>query len=76
MNAKEMMAESDRLYAEVNARIQALDEFVESNDESSPDFLPQLQAHQEALALATKRWREYAPPRSRFWSFLARLFRR
>ncbi|MEP9320469.1 hypothetical protein ABKS89_25220 [Pseudomonas sp. LABIM340] len=48
MNAKDM-AESDRLYAAVNEKIRALDEFVESNDESSPDFLPQLKAHQEAL---------------------------
>ncbi|WP_440466983.1 hypothetical protein ACKI1H_27740 [Pseudomonas sp. YH-1] len=75
MNAKEM-AESDRLYAEINAKIRALDEFVESNDEDSPDFLPQLKAHQEALELANKRWHEYAPSRSRFWSFLAKLFRK
>jgi hypothetical protein len=74
MNAKEM-AESDRLYAEVNARMHALDEFVESNDDSSPDFLPQLKAHQEALELATKRWRESSRP-SRFWVFLAKLIRK
>lgn len=74
MNAKQM-AESDRLYAEVNARIQALDEFVESSDENAPDFPTQLKAHQEALELATKRWREYEPP-SRFWTFMAKLFRK
>ncbi|TLP78680.1 hypothetical protein FEA48_05630 [Pseudomonas nitroreducens] len=74
MNAKEM-AESDRLYAAVNEKIRALDEFVESNDESSPDFLPQLKAHQEALELAAKRWRESSQP-SRFWVFLAKLFRK
>lgn len=75
MNAKEM-AESDRLYAEVNAKIQALEEFVDSNDENSPDFFPQLKAHQEALELANKRWHEHAPPRSWFWHFLAKLFSR
>ncbi|MDH0292348.1 hypothetical protein N7414_24770 [Pseudomonas sp. GD04087] len=74
MNAKEM-AESDRLYAEVNAKIRALDEFVESNDENSPDFLPQLKTRQEALELATQRWREASKP-SRFWLFLAKLFRK
>lgn len=74
MSARKM-AESDRLYAEVNARMQALDEFVESNDENSPDFLPQLKVHQEALELAIKRWRESSQP-SRFWVFLARLFKK
>lgn len=74
MNANEM-AESDRLYAEVNAKIQALDEFVESSDENSPDFLPQLKANQDALALATIRWRKSSQP-SRFWVFLAKLLRK
>lgn len=74
MNAKEM-AESDRLYAEVNAQLHALDRFIERSDENSPDYLPQLKTHQEALELATQRWRESSKP-SRFWLFLAKLFRK
>ncbi|GBL55844.1 hypothetical protein PCLA_04f0433 [Pseudomonas citronellolis] len=76
MNTKELLAEHERLQADVNAKVQALDDFVSSADENDPAFTLRLQELQSQLEVAVQQWKAFSSPSSFWSSWFGRLIRK